>query len=96
MTGALRLLGRHDDGGSPRAPRAWPLAWPAVRRDLPLRRSFHGHSSSASLLARADVLGRWLQLDVPGFRLVWARGGHGHTPVAVTGLAVGESGRMYR
>ena len=28
------------------------------------------------------MLGLWLQLDVPGFRLVRARGGHGRTPVA--------------
>lgn len=53
--------------------------------DLPLRRSSHGHSSSASLLARANVLDLWLQLDVPGFRLVRARGGHGHTLVAWIG-----------
>jgi hypothetical protein len=28
--------------------------------DLPLRRSSHGHSSSAPLLARARMLGLWL------------------------------------
>ena len=50
--------------------------------DLPLRRSSRGHSSNGPLLARVNVLGLWLQLDVPGFRPVRARGGHGHTPVA--------------
>jgi hypothetical protein len=55
--------------------------------DLPLRRSSHGHSSSAHLLARARMLGLWLQLDVPGFRLVRARGGHG----AVSSRTVGTT-----
>ena len=64
----------------------WAADWVGAPRrirtfDLPLRRSSYGHSSSASLLARARMLGLWLQLDVPGFRLVRARGGHGHTPV---------------
>ena len=36
----------------------------------------------SSLLARARMLGLWLQLDVPGFLLARARGGHGHPPVA--------------
>jgi hypothetical protein len=38
------------------------------------------------------MLGLWLQLDVPGFRLVRARKGHGHTPVAggaLTGNGLG-------
>ncbi len=37
-----------------------------------------GTRSSASLLARASVLGLWLRLDVADFRLIRARGGHGH------------------
>jgi hypothetical protein len=44
--------------------------------DLPLRRSFRGHLLTAAYLARAGLLGVWLQLSVPGFRPVLARGWH--------------------
>ena len=65
--------------GSARSP-VW--CQDTVDSDLPLRRSFRGHLSTAAFLVRAGVLGLWLQLNVPSFRLVRARGGHGHTPVA--------------
>jgi len=51
--------------------------WAAVRRDLPLRRSFRVHVSTAICLARAGLLGLWLDLGVSGFRSVLACGWHG-------------------
>ncbi len=39
----------------------------AVDRDLPLRRSFHAHLSTAACLAKAGLIGLWSHLDVPGF-----------------------------
>jgi hypothetical protein len=41
-----------------------------------LRRSFCGQRSTAAFLARAGLLGVWLQLNVPGSRSVLARAWH--------------------
>jgi len=59
-------------------PSGWSLieCQDAVDGDLPLRRSFYGHLSTAACLARAGLLGLWLHLNVSGFRPVRARGGH--------------------
>jgi hypothetical protein len=46
--------------------------------DLPLRRSFHARGQPAVSLVTAGLLVAWLQLNVSGFRLVLARGWHGH------------------
>lgn len=45
--------------------------------DLPLTRSFHAGRQAAAFLLRAGLLVVWLQLNVPGFRPVLARGWHG-------------------
>ncbi len=47
-------------------------------RDRLLRRSFHAGGQPAVSLVRAGLLIIWLQLNVSGFRLVLARGWHGH------------------
>jgi len=45
-------------------------------RDPLLRRSFHAAGQPASSLVRAGWLMLWLQLNVPSFRPVLARGWH--------------------
>ena len=51
--------------------------WPAVRRDLLLRRSSHAWPSTAAFLVRVGLLIPWLQLNVPDSRSVLAHGWHG-------------------
>jgi hypothetical protein len=48
--------------------------------DLPLFRSFHGRRPPAVPLVGVGLLAVWILLDVPGFRLVLARGWHGARP----------------